>query len=114
LTVSGFTPAVYVILIVDSNRVIGTACDRDDRCFLQHFDIGLVIVGEEVRNIVRRADRLNVLKQAELSFKASTPTKDVSDVAQSQGVEHAAGNGYDLLVAKFGDEPGSGRKDSAS
>ena len=53
LTVSRLSPAINIIFLVDSYRVIGSTSYGDYRCLFESFGTLRVVVLEEVRYVVR-------------------------------------------------------------
>lgn len=114
LPISGLSPAIDLIIVVNSDWVIRSTCDWYDRYL---FELACVLAGiilEEVWNELGDTSWLYCLEQTQLSLKAPAPTKHISDVRQSQSMVHATGNRDDTLIAEFANRPGCSWKHSAS
>lgn len=61
LSISGLSPAVDGIVVVDSDGMVRTTSNSNDGGFLKYFDILRVIVFEEMSNVMRRTNRLHIL-----------------------------------------------------
>ena len=103
LTISRLPPTIYLIIFINCDWVIGPTCDEVDWILLQHFNIFVLIVFEEMRNHLRRWNCLNVLQQPKLALKSSSPTEDIANVAQCERMEHTACNWNYFFITEFGD-----------
>ena len=106
LSISCFTPTIYLTLAINSYWVIWTTSNLANWIFPQHFGFFWCVILEKVRNKLRRWDCLCWLQETELTFKASSPTEQISYLTKSQSVMCSTSYWNDVFVLQFSEQSG--------